>query len=93
MLFFATGAAWAGLGADLILGNLHKMYAIWVFYVFYFISVALLLVSVQFFANVWLTRCLCLMIGASLFSCMLCSMQTSIFWLDASNTGNDPGND
>ena len=92
MLFFATGACWAGLGADMTLGKLHLTdyrSAIWVPTGIYTVCIAILLVTIEALPNVWLTRIICFLIGASLFTSLIGSLQTSISWLDAHHPTND----
>lgn len=93
MLFFATGATWAALGSDFTMGRLHHRgyrSAIWIPTTLYAAMVIVLLVTVQFMPSVWLTRTLCFLIGASLFTCILGTLQTSIIWLDNRLPTNDP---
>ena len=75
MLFFAAGAVWAALGADLTLGSLHQMLghksAIWLPLFSYLVFMGTFLVTVEFAANVWLTRFLCLLMGATQFTCLI----------------------
>ena len=84
MLFFATGATWAALGTDITLGRLNKFNprcAIWVPTILYILFTGLLLLIVHIYPNVWIARFLCLLIGATLFTCLLTSLHTSIMWL------------
>ena len=82
MLFFACGASWAGLAADVTIGKLGPKAAIWVPFLLYSAAIGTLLVTVEFAPDIWLTRFLCLLIGASLFTNFIRSLQTSLFWLD-----------
>ena len=86
MLFYATGATWAALAADLTLGKLHKRgprSAIWVPLIFYTLFITALLITVEFVPDQWVTRVLCFLIGASLMTCLIGSLQTSLGWLEA----------
>ena len=77
MLFFATGATWAAFGVDLTLGRLkqhRKQLAIWLPSLLYAISIAVFLLMVQFYPEVWLARVLCFLVGASLFTSLLGSL-------------------
>lgn len=40
--------------------------------------------------DVWLTRSLCFLVGASVYTCLLGTLQTSIIWLDNRLPTNDP---
>ena len=77
MVFFATGATWAALVSDQTIGRLHrvgKCIAIWIPVGLYAASTGTLIITIEFAANVWLTRFLCLLIGASLYTCLLGSL-------------------
>ena len=45
------------------------------------IFTCLILLTVEYVPNVWFTRFLCLLIGTSLYSSLVCSVQTCATWL------------
>ena len=55
----------------------------------YVVFIATLLITVEMLPNVWLIRTLCFLIGASLWTCILGSLETSILWLDEKHRTND----
>ena len=84
MLFFATGACWACLTTEYTLGLVSKkskQCGIWLSTFSYMVTIGALLLVVTYFPNVWLTRIICLLVGASLFNSLICSMQTCINWV------------
>ena len=74
MLFFASGASWAALGADLTLGKLRKCQVIWLPFIAYLIFISTLLVTIEFAPDVWLTRFICMLTGASLITNLIGSL-------------------
>ena len=86
MLFFACGASWSSLSADFTVGKLSQCagprVSVWIPLIIYAVMISALLVIVEFAPNVWLTRVLCLLVGASLFTNFIRSLQTSLMWLN-----------
>ena len=85
MLFFACGASWSSLSADFTVGKLSQCagprVSVWIPFAIYAVMIGALLVIVEFAPNVWLTRVMCLFVGASLFTNFIRSLQTSLVWL------------